>query len=143
MIIFTTKKRSGNMKNNRSLSISTKISETQKENLLTVLSKHIPDKIYREVSTGKRRDRVFSNSATLETMVLTATQEDKSLKNSVLLYYRGHQMKRELLEQEIEELQIQAKSEENQLKKRKPGRPSKFDKKLPKSKQEDISLNTA
>jgi len=131
------------MKNNRSLSISTKISEVQKENLLTVLSKHIPEEIYTDVSTEKRRDRVFSSSTTLETMILTATQEDKSLKNSVLLYYTSHQKKRELLQQELEELQSQAKSEEKRLKKRKPGRPGKFDKKLPKSKQEDISLNTA
>lgn len=131
------------MKNNRSLSISTKISETQKENLLTVLSKHIPEEIYKDVSTEKRRDRVYSNSATLETMILTATQEDKSLKNSVLLYYTSHQKKRELLQEELDELQNQAKSEENKFKKKKRGRPCKFDKKLPKSKQEDISLNTA
>jgi len=131
------------MKNNRSLSISTKISETQKENLLTVLSKHIPEEIYRDVSTEKRRDRVYSNSATLETMILTATQEDKSLKNSVLLYYTSHQKKRELLQQELDELQNQSKLEESKFKKKKRGRPCKYDKKLPKSKQEDISLNTA
>lgn len=131
------------MTNNRSLSISTKILETQKEDLLTVLSKHIPDEIYRNVSTGKRRDRVFSTSATLETMVLTATQEDKSLKNSVLLYYISHQKKRELLEQSIEEAKRKSRTEGKQLKKRKRGRPAKFGKKLPKSKQKDISLNTA
>jgi len=137
------------MKNNRSLSISTKIAETQKENLLTVLSKHIPEEIYKDVSTEGRRDRVYSNSTTLETMILTATQEDKSLKNSVLLYYVSHQKKRELLQQELDEMrtasfgQNQSKSEGIKFKKKRRGRPCKFDKKLPKSKQEDISLNTA
>jgi len=131
------------MKNNRSLSISTKITEIKKKNLLTVLSKQIPEDIYRNVSIGKHRDRVYSIPTTLETMLLTATQEDKSLKNSVLLYYTIHQKKRELLQQSLDELQSQSESEESKLKKRKRGRPCKKDKKLPKSKQEDISLNTA
>jgi hypothetical protein len=131
------------MKNNRSLSISTKISSTQKGNLLTVLSRHIPDIVYRDDSPEKRRNRVYSSSATLETMLLTATQEDKSLRNSVLLYYTSHQKKRELLQQELDEQQNQLKIEEHRIKERRRGRPNKYDNKLPKSKQEDISLNTA
>lgn len=131
------------MKNNRSLSISTKICSLQKDNLLTLLSKHIPLEVYSEISTENQRDRVFSISATIETMLLTATQEDKSLKNSVLLYYTSHQKKRELLQQELDGLKNQEKSEDNKSINRKTGRPRKYEKKLPKSKQEDISLNTA
>ena len=131
------------MKNNRSLSISTEISSLQKTNLLTVLSNHIPSEVYTNVLTENQRNRVFSNSATMETMLLTATQEDKSLKNSVLLYYASHQKKRELLQQELDELKNEEKAKETKSTNRKRGRPRKHDKKLPKSKQEDISLNTA
>ncbi len=142
MLILNSKKRV-NMKNNRSLSISTEISALQKNNLLTVLSNHIPSEIYTNVSTKNQRDRVFSSSATMETMLLTATQEDKSLKNSVLLYYASHQKKRELLQQELDELKNEEKAKETKSINRKRGRPRKYDKKLPKSIEEDISLNTS
>ena len=131
------------MTNNRSLSISTEISSLKKETLLTVLSKHIPKEIYSDVTTENQRDRVFSSSTTLETMLLTATQEDKSLKNSVLLYYASHQKKRELLQQELDELKKQEKSEGIRTINRKMGRPRKHEKRLPKSKKENISLNTS
>jgi len=131
------------MTNNRSLSISTEISSLKKETLLTVLSKHIPKEIYSDVTTENHRDRVFSSSTTLETMLLTATQEDKSLKNSVLLYYASHQKKRELLQQELDELKKQDRSEGKKTINRKMGRPRKHEKRLPKSKKENISLNTS
>lgn len=131
------------MKNNRSLSISAEISALQKDNLLTVLSKHIPKEIYSDISIKNQRDRVFSITATLETMLLTATQEDKSLKNSVLLYYASHQKKRELLQRELDELKNKENSEGRRRINRKMGRPRKQEKKLPKSKQENISLNTS
>jgi hypothetical protein len=131
------------MKNNRSLAISAEISSLQKNNLLTVLSNHIPSEIYTNDSTENRRDRVFSSAATIETMLLTATQEDKSLKNSVLLFYASHQKKRELLQQELDELKKQEQSEGTKSLNRKAGRPRKHERKIPRSKQKDISLNTS
>jgi hypothetical protein len=131
------------MKNNRSLAISTEIMALEKRNLLTALSKYIPSEIYSQSSTENRRDRVFSSAATLETMLLTATQEDKSLKNSVLLFYTIHQKKRELLQRELDELEKEEQIEKTKPLNRKTGRPRKHKRQLPVSKQKDISLNTS
>ena len=69
------------MKLNRSLAISSKIQECKAGNILAAGSFHPPKAKIQKV-------RVFTEGNTLMTMVLTATQQDKSLKNSVgsLLY---------------------------------------------------------
>jgi hypothetical protein len=131
------------MKNNRSLAISTEILSLQKKNLLTVFSKYIPREVLSNFSTENRRDRVFSSTATIETMLLTATQEDKSLKNSVLLFYEVHRKEREILQQELDELKKQEQLEQTKSLTKKVGRPRKHQRQLPISKQKDISLNTS
>jgi hypothetical protein len=89
------------------------------------------------------RNRIFTPKNTLLTMVLTATQEDKTLKNSVGLYYLIHQQhKHQILETLTDEAK---KSQESDLlsKQKQAGRPKKYKVQLPKSYEKDISLNTA
>jgi len=131
------------MKNNRSLAISFKISEELgNKAMLGFMSDFIPNNIFNEEGFSKSRDRVFTPRNTLETMLLTSTLEDKSLKNSVTQFYIVHQHRRAIMEQELKH---QAEIEKNEKKNKAPlrGRPKKFELKLPKSKTSNISLNTA
>ena len=59
--------------------------------MLGFMSDFIPDNIFNEEGLSKIRDRVFTPRNTLETMLLTSTLEDKSLKNSVTQFYIVHQ----------------------------------------------------
>ncbi len=131
------------MKNNRSLAVSVLLNkELESGAMLGIMGQYIKDEIFDIQDSVKRRDRVFSPKNTLETMLLVATLEDKSLKNSVSQFYIVHQKNRELLEEQ-ERYRIEKKKEE--LKNRAPsrGRPAKLDVKIGKSKMQDISLNTA
>ncbi len=94
-----------------------------------------PEQIF-ETQTMNYRDRVFSPQGTLMTMVLTATQENKSLKNSVSLYYGIHQKLRDKLEEEA----LFEKGKDDQRRKEHPvrGRPRKKPRQIPKSKEKDI-----
>ncbi len=131
------------MKNNRSLAISAILNKELKTNtMLGIMGTHIKDDIFQFDSTTIYRDRVFTPRNTLETMLLTATLEDKSLKNSVNQFYIVHQKKREILEQILKQ-QVEKQKTVNKHKTGKRGRPRKFEVKLPKSKKADISLNTA
>jgi len=131
------------MENNRSLAVSTLLSQgLKKEVMLGVLGEHIPDDIFKSDTVVQGRDRVFTHRNTLETMLLSATLEDKSLKNAVNQFYIVHQKKREILGQTIQqETEEQKEAFKNKTGLR--GRPRKFDVSLPKSKAADISLNTA
>jgi ribosomal protein L31E len=129
------------MKQNRSLAISAVIQEYQHLNILNLLESVFPEQIFKDTIPGTIRNRVFTSENTLLTMVLTATQEDKSLKNSVGLYYGLHQKLRERLFSEAES--DIARYEQETKGRPKVGRPRKKDVNIPKSKQRDISLNTA
>jgi len=132
------------MKQNRSLAISSRIQECKMSNIIGMLEKEFPSSVLniRNEDT-KTRDRIFTVNNTLLTMVLTSVQQDKTLKNSVDLYYMIHQ-KHKI--QAIEELEksIKAQKEED-LKSTitKAGRPKTYTLQLPKSLEKDISLNTA
>jgi len=131
------------MKNNRSLAISTIVNENlRNEATLSFMSNYIADELFEKEKFPKSRDRVFTQKNTLETMLLTSTLEDKSLKNSVAQFYIVHQRRRTIMEQQLKhQTEIQKKNEESEAPSR--GRPKKFEPKLPKSKTADISLNTA
>ena len=131
------------MKNNRSLAISTVLNkELKKGTILGIMENYIPDEIFEVNKSVKTRDRVFSPKTTLETMLLSATLEDKSLTNAVNQYYIIHQKRREILENNLRE-EIKKQKQEYISKGRPKGRPRKFKVELPKSKVLDISLNTA
>jgi hypothetical protein len=132
------------MKLNRSLAISSKIQECKMGNIIGLLEKEFPASILKDKSESvKTRDRVFTVNNTLLTMVLTSVQQDKTLKNSVDLYYIIHQKHKaqaiELIEQRIQT----QKEEDSKSSIKKAGRPKKYIMQLSKSLGKDISLNTA
>lgn len=132
------------MKQNRSLAISSKIQECKMSNIIGLLEKEFPASVLnRENEDVKTRDRIFTVNNTLLTMVLTSVQQDKTLKNSVDLYYMIHQKHKTEAYKELEQnIQIQKEEDRKSLIK-KAGRPKKYTLQLPKSLEHDISLNTA
>jgi len=132
------------MKPNRSLAISSKIQECKMGNIIGLLEKEFPVSILEYKNKElKTRDRVFTVNTTLLTMVLTSVQQDKTLKNSVDLYYTIHQKHKDQVLEHLEQ-NIQAqKEEDNKLLFKKVGRPKKYNLQLTKSLGKDISLNTA
>ena len=133
------------MKLNRSLAISTKIQECKMGNILGVLEKEFPVLSVEEPGPqdSKTRNRIFTLRNTLLTMVLTAIQEDKTLKNSVDLYYFIHQQN---MQQAKDELNIKLQQEhflDEKSSKKRAGRPKIYKSRLPKSLDNNISLNTA
>jgi hypothetical protein len=133
------------MKLNRSLGISTEINAFKAGNILGILEKEFPMKVLENQADDenmKSRDRVFTPENTLLTMVLTATQKDKSLKNSVQLYYAIHQQHKKKVIQTLNQ-QKRQEQEEDRGKVKKAGRPKQYTIQLPASLEKDISLNTA
>lgn len=131
------------MENNRSLAIGTVLNQQIKKGaMLSIMGEHLDNTIFTDEILGNTRDRVFTPRNTLETMLLSATLEDKSLTNAVNQFYVAHQKRREILTQELKQ-QVEKKKQEHQNKGKLRGRPPKFELRLPKSKERDISLNTA
>lgn len=132
------------MKLNRSLAISSIIQQCKMGNIVGLLEKEFPSLVLKtQIETAEGRDRVFTINNTLLTMILTATHQDKTLKNSVGLYYMIHQQhKQQALEQLRQYAQKQKELDQKSTAK-KAGRPKKYTVQLPKSLEKDISLNTA
>lgn len=130
------------MKMNRSLGISTEIQKQLNDNRLGMLNSVYPKNLLQHNDPGNSRDRIFTTSNTLQTMLVTATMQDKTLKNSVNLHYVSHQKERELELNQLKE-KIKKEKEEEKIKPRKAGRPKLFKAELSKSKKGDFSLNTA
>ncbi|MEQ9301001.1 MAG: IS4 family transposase [Cyclobacteriaceae bacterium] len=131
------------MKLNRSLAVSSSIQECKMGNIIGLLEKEFPFWVFeKEPGDSKSRNRIFTTQSTLLTMVLTAVQQDKTLKNSVDLYYMIHQRHKQQALEELAEQLKQQKSLDLQSTK-KAGRPRKYTVQLPKSLDKDISLNTA
>lgn len=132
------------MKQNRSLAISSTIQECKMGNIIGVLEKEFPSWVLEnDPEKGKTRNRVFTVNNTLLTMVLTATQQDKTLKNSVDLFYMIHQQHKQQVLNELEERVQKEKELDSQSPDKKAGRPKQYTVRLPKSVEKDISLNTA
>jgi hypothetical protein len=108
-----------------------------------MLSQEYPSSILEEqFGSATKRNRIFTANNTLLTMVLTAIQQDKTLKNSVDLFYIIHQQRQQAARKAL----AQAMEEEKILDSQKPktaGRPKHYAVKLPGSLENDISLNTA
>ena len=132
------------MKSNRSLAISSKIQECKMGNIIGLLEQGFPSNVLTEAKKRpKSRDRIFTVDHTLLTMVLTSIQEDKTLKNSVSLYYMIHQKQKKQTLEKLERAVEQQGQQDSRLKEKKAGRPKKYVVQLPKSLEKDISLNTA
>src|ERR1017187_1041091 len=131
------------MKLNRSLAISSHIQDCKAGNIIGLLEGEFPSSIFERGENKPSRDRVFTVRNTLLTMVLTAVQQDKTLANSVNLYYTVHQQHKKHV---LKELELEAaKQQELDVMQyvKKAGRPKKYRVKLSKSLNQDISLNTA
>jgi hypothetical protein len=130
---------------NESLKLSVQIKDLLKTDLSHVFSEDIPvnliENIAREVMSGSR-ERVFTPCNTILTMLLSATQEDKSLQNGLNMFKTvfEHNSKK-VLQIEAEQLH-QEKTQDNSLKKN-PGRPKKYQSRLPKSYRKPLCQNTA
>jgi hypothetical protein len=131
------------MKLNRSLAISNKIQECKMGNIIGLLEKEFPSWVLDQSEKGASRNRVFTLNNTLLTMVLTSTQQDKTLKNSVDLYYMIHQQHKHQALKELEHHAQKQKELDQALEIKRAGRPKKYAIQLPKSLEKDISLNTA
>ena len=127
---------------NRSLGISTEIQKQLDDNRLGLLNSVYPKELLQDEEPCNSRDRIFTVHKTLQTMLITATMQDKTLKNSVNLHYISHQKERELELRQLKE-KIKKEKEEERNKPLRSGRPKLFKAKLPKSKSKDHSLNTA
>ena len=130
------------MKSNRSLAITNQIQDFQSGNIIGLLQAVFPSSILEWEESSSSRERVFTVGNTLLTMVLTSVQQDKTLANSVDMYYTLHQQHKQQVIKKLEE--DAAKQQALDLQKEKSaGRPKKYTIKLPKSLDQDISLNTA
>ena len=112
-------------------------------NIIGLLEKEFPSWVLESDSGKGSRNRVFTANNTLLTMVLTATQQDKTLKNSVDLYYMIHQQHKQQAIEELERFLEKERNLDRQSSDKKVGRPKKYAVQLPKSLTKDISLNTA
>jgi hypothetical protein len=131
------------MKINRSLAISSHIQDCQTNNILGLLEGEFPSSIFGKAENETSRERVFTVRNTLLTMVLTAVQQDKTLANSVDLYYTIHQRHKRQVQEQLEMEAIQRQEQDRLSYVKKAGRPKKYEVKLAKSLEHDISLNTA
>jgi hypothetical protein len=90
----------------------------------------------------KKRDRIFNDGNTLLTMLVTAVNEDKSLKKSVSTFKQIFESRGEhILKKEMEELEKERLTDVAIDKKM--GRPKLYQSQLAKSKTQPISDNTA
>lgn len=137
------------MKNNRSLAISNKVNQMKMSDFLGVLEEAFPHEVLknkeaemRVLETKQTRQRVFTPIDTLLTMVMMSLQKDKSLQNSVDMFYNLHQRHKEQRLAQLKSSYIAEKQSDsyNQIKR---GRPRNYSLKLPLSLEKDISLNTA
>jgi hypothetical protein len=132
------------MKLNRSLGISNKIQECKTGNIIGLLETEFPATVLdSQKKDDESRNRVFTVNNTLLAMVLTATQQDKTLKNSVCLYYQIHQQNKRDATIELGILAQKQKELDQASTDRKAGRPKTYSVHLSKSLESDISLNTA
>ena len=132
------------MKQNRSLALSSTIQECKTGDIIGLLETEFPCSVLSIKDEEKKtRERVFTVKNTLLTMILTSVQQDKTLKNSVDLYYIIHQKRKSsVIDNIAKSLQIQ-KEEDSKSSIKKVGRPKKYLINIPKSIEKEISLNTA
>jgi hypothetical protein len=130
---------------NRSLSISLQLQTLVRTDLLQQLSAEFPFGIIEsrgDTTGGKKRDRVFNESNTLLTMLVTAVHQDKSLKESVNIFKQVFESRGEHMK-EAERLELEKERIKDAAIEKKNGRPKLYQSRLPKSKTNTISDNTA
>ena len=130
---------------NQSLNLSLHLQNLIRTDLLQQISMEFPFELIESNNNKegpKKRDRVFNDGNTLLTMLVTAVNEDKSLKQSVNIFKEIFESRGEhIVQKEREELENE-RLIDNAIDK-KMGRPKLYRSQLPKSKTQPVSDNTA
>src|SRR5438067_6650830 len=130
---------------NHSLELSLQLQNLIRTDLLQQISMEFPFELIesnRNKEGPKKRDRVFNDENTLLTMLVTAVNGDKSLKQSVNIFKDIFESRGEhILELERKELENERLM--NDAIDKKKGRPKLYQSQLPKSKVQAVSDNTA
>lgn len=128
------------MKENYSLVLTNKINEKMQLDLSGAFYELFPFQKLKCFIIEKSRDRVYNQTNTLLTMLLTMVEKDKSQQTSVNLFSQIHEKNRK----ELDELDRQIKAEyENPSQPRGPGRPRESIGRVAKSKTKEISFDTS
>lgn len=130
---------------NRSLALTVELQNIIRTDLLQQMSQDFPFEIvesYKNKQGQSKRDRVYNEENTLLTMLVTAVQADKSLQQSVVIFREVFESRSEEIKKLEAEQLIRIKEQETALDKRR-GRPKLYQSKLPKSKTQTVSANTA
>ena len=130
---------------NESLNLSSQIKDLLKTDLLHAFYDDVPinqiEHQAREVMSGSR-ERIFTPSNIILTMLLSATQEDKSLQNGLNNFKSVFEQRcKEIVKAEAEHLHQEQIKDMELVKK--PGRPKKYQTRLPKSYHNTLCENTA
>ena len=136
---------------NRSLAISLQLKELMRTDFLQNIDESFPYNLianYQSTESTKiKRDRMYNEENTLLTMLATAIQEDKSLKQSVNIFKEVFELKgKEIKKKEAVQLQLEQAEEIRSIaagELRKRGRRRLYTSRLPKSKELAVSDNTA
>ena len=130
---------------NESLILSTQIKDLLQTDLLHVFYDDVPIDLIEKQARGLNtdsRDRIFTPVNVILTMLLTATQEDKSLQNGLNIFKSVFEdNSRKVLKAESERLHREKISDS--LSKKNAGRPKKYHSRLPKSYQKSLCDNTS
>lgn len=130
---------------NRSLALSVALQNVIRTDLLQQISEDFPFDIvesYKNKQAQLKRDRVYNEENTLLTMLVTAVQEDKSLQQSVIIFRKVFENRSEEIKRLETEQLAQVRQQEAAIDKKR-GRPKLYQSKLPKSKTQTVSANTA
>jgi hypothetical protein len=128
------------MTENYSLQLSKEINDQMQTDLSGVFKEMFPFEELQKLKTGKERDRIYNTETTLLTMILTMVQEDKSLKNSVLLYSLIHEKTINKIKEKQEGV---SKENERRRLNKQVGRPLTKGGWFAKSKTKPVSLDTS
>lgn len=134
---------------NRSLAISLELKAIMRTNLLHNIDAGFPFDIigiHEPVGNKKpTRDRIYNTENTLLTMLISAFNEDKSLKQSVNIFKEVFELKgAQLKDNEAMQLQqLKMDHQQSSVESKRRGRPNLYASRLPKSKVMEVSDNTA
>lgn len=130
---------------NHSLDLSLQLQNLIRTDLLQQISMEFPFKLIESNNNKegpKKRDRIFNDGNTLLTMLVTAVNEDKSLKQSVNIF-KGIFESRGAHIVERERKELESKRLIDSTINKKMGRPKLYQSQLSKGKTQPVSDNTA
>ena len=130
---------------NPSLALSLQFQNLMRTDLLQKISDVFPFDLiasFKSKEGSAKRDRVYNEENTLLTMLATAVQEDKTLQQSVNIFSRVFE-NRSAQMKALEAEQLAHQQLEDMDQNKKMGRPRLYHSKLPKSKTQLVSTNTA